>query len=59
MSYPGQVFEDPEYYDDEDGCGADLLEEEPEDEPADVMAWLVKQLKDYDATYSPFDTINS
>ena len=54
MSYPGQVFEDPEYYEDSEADWADV-----EPEPEDVMAWLVKQLQDYDATYSPFDTINS
>ncbi len=38
MSYPGQVYEDPEYYDDE----ADWADVEEDD-----------------ASYDPFDTVNS
>ena len=34
MSYPGQVFEDPEYYSEEPEACYTMDDEDPEDEPA-------------------------
>jgi hypothetical protein len=56
MSRFAVVYEDPEY----EQWADEHDEADWEDaKPEDVMNWLVNQLKDYDATYSPFDTINS
>ena len=43
MSYPGQVFEDPEYYEDDNSFDDEDYNEGCEDF----------------ATYDPFDTVNS
>ena len=55
MSYPGQVFEDPDYYEDEEDFYYDL---------DDKGEW-VKVRCDADGnplvpeTFNPFDTVNS
>lgn len=42
MSYPGQVFEDPEYY------------EEPEKSEQDILDYLNEELEEVDEIYSPY-----
>jgi hypothetical protein len=44
MSYPGQVFEDPDYYVD------------PEQ---DIMDYLNEELAEVDEIYGPYVTVNS
>ena len=50
MSYPGQVFEDPEYYDD---AALELSDEDLEEleDPTNFIAVLER--------FNPFNTVNS
>lgn len=55
MTIFSKMIEDPMY--DEDGV---MIDEDAEwEDLEDVSEWLDKELKEYDATYSPYDTINS
>ena len=44
MSYPGQTFEDPEYYDAQE---------------QDIIEYLNEELAEFDEVYGPYITVNS